>query len=248
MNKRIFALLLALALALAPFCLPVSAAPSQADMAKLTPHSLKAKAVAGGKPSASLTFKIDLPAESIPGTDDGGDIRLRLEFKRGSGGDWEQWVISYGFRQMMEYLHVGAGEFEMRFNWPYDDWDGRESFQFRLFCEYSKYGMGGTGIRSGYSNIASTKLENEPEPETTTTKPATTRPPRTTKPTAAPTVPKEPKTKKPKEPKQPKPARERRSFAMSRTAMLSIGIPLIVLLLLAAAVILLMVFKKDKRK
>jgi len=247
MRKKMIAALLVSLLALALFSLPAAAAPSAQDMAVLTPYSLAADPFLGQNGAAILTFKIDVP-DALPGLDmaGGDDIHVKVEYRLGSGA----WVpcFDYSSRRMLEQHQVEPGVYRLPFAWVLgSEWDGVEPVFIRVYCEYMRGGSMGTGIISGYSNEALIGTADPNRPTVTKaqgpeiTKPAVTTaapPPGNTKPTESAAAP---------EPGAPEPAEENSgAFAISRAAMLSIGIGLMAVLLLGAALVV--VFNKKKKK
>lgn len=239
--KKLFAILLVLALALGLFCLSAAAAPSAQDMAVLTPYDLAAEPFRGQDGAAMLTLKVD-PPDTLPGLDmnNGDDIHLKVEYKLGTGA-WTPW-FDQGTRRMLEQYQVEPGVFRFPFAWVLgEEWDGAQPVSFRAYCEYMQGGSVATGIISGYSNkavIAGGGTQTTTKAGKTTAAPKEPRT-RTTKParTAAP----------PQEPGNPAPAEKSGStFAVSRAAMLSIGVGVMVLLLLGAALVVIINMKKKK--
>lgn len=224
MSKKIFAILFAALLTLGLFCLPVSAEPAQEDMASLTPYDLIASALPGENGVALLAVQIDGLGADMPGMEPGDDIHTLVEYKRGDG-EWQPYN-SYGSKMMLDDFQTPSGEFQLRFDWVFDkEWDGWEPIYFRVYCEYMEGGIIGTGLVSGYSNVAFIGVAGRGE---TTTRP-------------------EPQTFLPKEPRDTEEPTS--SFAppavpgVDYTLLIIVGIGLLLLL-----IIIIIVISKKKRK
>jgi len=257
--KKISAILLITLLTLPLFCLPVSAAPSAQDMAGLTPRDLAAEPFLGQSGAAMLTFKIDV-TNVPPGMDIGDDIHVKVEYRIGAGA-WEL-CHDYNSQRMLEAYQVEPGVFRLPFAWVLgNEWDGVEPVSVRVYCEYMRGGSMGTGIISGYSNEAvigaadgnnpptkaevTTALPKDPGTGDTNPAEAATAPPKESG--TGNTNPAETAAALPGEPGESAPAGESGgSSGISRAAMLSIGIGLMVLLLLGAAIVVIINMKKKK--
>ena len=151
MHKKTFAVFLAMLLTCL-FCLSATAAPSQDELDGKTPYELTVRAIIEENGSAILSFRIDELGRKFAGMDEGDDIHVKVEYRRGDG-DWNPWY-DYSSQRMFEN-QTTIGVFELKFDWVFDnEWDGVEPIYFRACCEYMQGGNVGTGLRSDYSNVA----------------------------------------------------------------------------------------------
>jgi len=163
MTKKSFTILLAALLALL-LCLPILAAPTQNELDGMTPYGLRAARDQNG---AVLIFQVVALGADLPGMDEGDDIHVFVEVRRGEG-EWQPYN-SFGSEIMLENYQQSDGLYVSRFDWVWDgEWDGEEPIYFRVYCEYMQHGTQLTGLRSAYSNTAYIGIAGEGVTEPTT--------------------------------------------------------------------------------